>query len=494
MGIFTFAEQRLLTGDRVKRFEMGYFSDNNVGNLTSVLANDLRFIEGAGMGAMGTLTSSILSVLVSIVMLIFINPSISVVYILISIASYFILSTYYKATIAQGVKQRETSRKTVDAIIEYVSGMTVIKAFHLEGDRFAKTENSFNESRDVNLGFEKAAIPYVVLLMCMTGLGTALVVGVGAYNGINVGATLPFMLMVIVFSLQAFLPMNAVAMNISLLNMSKAALDRYEELRHIKIMDEVSMDTKITEHTIKFNNVHFSYEEREILKGINLNFPENKMTALVGKSGSGKTTITNLIARFWDPNSGTVTIGGVDISKISTEELYKNISMVFQNVFLFGDTIYNNIAFGNEDATKEEVYDAAKKARCYDFIMALPDGFDTMVTSGGASLSGGEKQRISIARAILKDAPIILLDEATASVDLDNERYIQEAINELVQNKTLIVIAHKLSSIKDADNIIVVDNGEIAQQGTHDELVSKDGLYKSLWEKRADSISWKIEK
>ena len=494
MGIFTFAEQRLLTGERVKRFEMGYFSDNNVGNLTSVFANDLRFIEGAGMGAMGTLTSSILSVLVSIVMLIFINPSISMVYIIISIASYLILSAYYKATVAQGIKQRETSKETVDAIIEYVSGMTVIKAFHLEGEHFSKTENSFNKSRDVNLGFEKTAIPYVILLMCVTGLGTALVVGVGAYNGIIMASTLPFMIMVIVFSMQAFLPMNAVALNVSLLNMSKAALDRYEKLRHIKVMDEVAMDIKINDYNIEFNNVHFSYAEREILKGISVSFPENKMTALVGKSGSGKTTITNLIARFWDPNSGTVTIGGVDISKISTEELYKNISMVFQNVFLFGDTIYNNIAFGKEDARKEEVYEAAKKARCYDFIMALPDGFDTMVTSGGTSLSGGEKQRISIARAILKDAPIILLDEATASVDLDNERYIQEAINELVQNKTLIVIAHKLSSIKNADNIIVVDDGGIAQQGTHDELVSKEGLYKSLWEKRNASISWKIEK
>ena len=494
MGIFTFAEQRLLTGERVKRFEMGYFSDNNVGNLTSVFANDLRFIEGAGMGAMGVLTSSILSVLVSIIMLIFINPSVSVVYIIISIASYLILSAYYKATVAQGIKQRETSKETVDAIIEYVSGMTVIKAFHLEGEHFSKTENSFNKSRDVNLGFEKSAIPYVVFLMCMTGLGTALVVGVGAYNGINVATALPFMIMVIVFSMQAFLPMNAVALNISLLNMSKAALDRYEKLRHIKVMDEVSMDIKINEHNIEFNNVHFSYDEREILKGINISIPENKMTALVGKSGSGKTTITNLIARFWDASSGTVTIGGVDISKISTVELYKNISMVFQNVFLFGDTIYNNIAFGKENATKEEVYEAAKKARCYDFIMALPDGFDTMVTSGGTSLSGGEKQRISIARAILKDAPIILLDEATASVDLDNERYIQEAINELVQDKTLIVIAHKLSSIKHADNIIVVDDGQIAQQGTHDELLSKDGIYKSLWEKRTDSMSWKIEK
>ena len=494
MGIFTFAEQRILTGEKVKRFEMGYFSDDNVGNLTSIFANDLRFIEGNGMAAMGTLTASILSVLVSIVMLIFMNSSVAVVYIAISVIAYFVLKTYYKAMVAQGKKQRETSKEAVDAIIEYVSSMTVIKAFHLEGDRFSKTEKAFKNSKDVNLGFEKAAVPYVVWIIVITALGTALLAGVGAYNGVHTVSSLPFMIMVVIFSMQSFAPLNAIGLNISLLNMSKAALERYDELRNIKVIDEVTEDIKIQNHEIVFDNVHFSYEEKEALKGITLTIPERKMTALVGRSGSGKTTITNLIARFWDADSGRVTIGGVDISKISTEELYKHISMVFQNVFLFGDTIYNNISMGKENATKEEVYQAAKKARCYDFIMALPDGFDTMVTSGGTSLSGGEKQRISIARAILKDAPIVLLDEATASVDLDNERYIQQAINELVKEKTLVVIAHKLSSIKHADKIIVVDDGAIVQEGTHDTLLSTDGIYKDLWQKRLERSSWKIVK
>ena len=328
--------------------------------------------------------------------------------------------------------------------------------------------------------------------MVVTALGTALIAAIAAYKGINIATSLPFMLMVIIFSMQSFAPLNAIGLNISLLNMSKAALDRYDDLRHIKMIDDVSENLKIKSHEIEFKDVHFSYEKKEALKGIHITIPEKKMTALVGKSGSGKTTIANLIARFWDVDSGTVTIGGVDISKISTEELYKHISMVFQNVFLFGDTIYNNISMGKKNATKEEVYEAAKKARCYDFIMALPDRFETVVTSGGSSLSGGEKQRISIARAILKDAPIILLDEATASVDLDNERYIQQAINELIKEKTLVVIAHKLSSIKHADKIIVVDDGEISQEGSHNELIAKDGIYKELWEKRMASTSWRI--
>ncbi len=494
IGVLMFADERIKTGDRVRRFEMGFFSDNNVGNLTAVFANDLAFIEQYGMQAMGLLTSSVFSVLVSILILIFVNPSLSVVYILISIIAYFLLKAYYNKTIIEGQRQREATKDLAEAVIEYVSGMPVIKALNLEGERFAKTENAFKRAREFNLGFEKTAVPYVVGVLALTGLGTSLIVALSAYSGNLTPEILPYMVMIVIFSMSAFAPITTVGLQVSLLNMSKAALDRYQKLNEIKAIDENFSDTEIKSFDIEFKDVHFSYGEKEILKGINLKIPQNKMTALVGKSGSGKTTITNLIARFWDINSGSITIGGVDISKISTAELYKHISMVFQKVYLFNDTIYNNIALGNENATKEQVFEAAKKARCYDFIKALPEGFDTVVTSGGSSLSGGEKQRISIARAILKDAPIILLDEATASIDLDNERYIQEAINELVKEKTLIVIAHKLSSIKHADNIIVVTDGEIAEQGSHDVLLENKGIYSELWNKRMVAKSWKIEK
>ncbi len=494
IGVLTFADERIKTGDRVRRFEMGFFSDNNVGNLTSVFANDLSFIEQYGMQAMGLLTSSILSIVVSILILIFINPSLSVLYIAISLMAYFVLKAYYNKTIVEGQKQREATKDLAEAVIEYVSGMSVIKAFHLEGERFQKTETAFKRAKMFNLGFEKVAIPYVVAILILTGLGTSLIIAMSAYNGSFNLEILPYMVMIILFSTTSFAPITVVALQISLLNMSKAALDRYERLTEIKAIDEVFEDEKIERFDIEFQDVRFSYEEKEILKGISLTIPQNKMTALVGKSGSGKTTITNLMARFWDVDSGVVRIGGVDIGKISTGELYKHISMVFQKVYLFHDTIYNNIALGNENATMEEVHEAAKKARCYDFIMNLPDGFDTVVTSGGSSLSGGEKQRISIARAILKDAPIILLDEATASVDLDNERYIQEAINELVREKTLVVIAHKLSSIQHADNIIVVDGGEIVEQGTHSALLANNGLYSGLWKKRMVAKSWQVMK
>ncbi len=494
IGVLMFADERIKTGDRVRRFEMGFFSDNNVGNLTAVFANDLSFIEQYGMQAMGLLTSSVFSVIVSILILIFINPSLSIIYITISLIAYFLLKSYYNKTIIEGQKQREATKDLAEAVIEYVSGMSVIKALNLEGERFSKTENAFRRAKEFNLGFEKTAVPYVVGILTLTGLATSLIVALSAYNGSLTLDILPYMVMIIIFSMSAFTPITTVGLQVSLLNMAKAALDRYENLNEIKAIDENFTDTKIECFDIEFKDAHFSYGEREILKGINIKIPQNKMTALVGESGSGKTTITNLIARFWDVNSGSITIGDVDISKISTTELYKHISMVFQKVYLFNDTIYNNIALGNENATKEQVYAAAKKARCYDFIMALPECFDTVVTSGGSSLSGGEKQRISIARAILKDAPIILLDEATASVDLDNERYIQEAINELIKEKTLIVIAHKLLSIKHADNIIVVNDGEIAEQGNHEALLANKGIYSELWNKRMVAKSWKIEK
>jgi ATP-binding cassette subfamily B protein len=274
----------------------------------------------------------------------------------------------------------------------------------------------------------------------------------------------------------------------------EAALNRCEKAMNTeKICDEGTV-TKIDRFDIEFNQVSFSYDKKEILHNMSFIAKEKSLTALVGKSGCGKTTVTSLIARFWDVNKGEILIGGKNIKEISFAILMEKISMVFQNVYLFNDSIFNNIAFGNKNATKEEVIEAAKKARCYDFIMEYDDGFDTTIGEGGASLSGGEKQRISIARAILKDAPIVLLDEATASVDPDNENLIQEAISELIAYKTIIVIAHKLSTIKNADTILVIDDGRIIDRGKHIDLVQKEGLYKTLWEKREKSKTWKIER
>lgn len=273
----------------------------------------------------------------------------------------------------------------------------------------------------------------------------------------------------------------------------EAGLNRYDSLEAKPIIDEEGQDIELENFDITFENVCFSYDTREILHGVTFSACEKTMTALVGRSGSGKSTMVNLIARFWDVNSGCIKIGGIDIRDISIDCLYRYISVVFQDVYLFNDTIYNNILFGNKHASKEEVIAACKKARCHDFIIAMEEGYETLVGEGGNTLSGGEKQRISIARAILKDAPIILLDEATAAIDPDNEAHIQSAINELIKDKTLIVIAHKLSSIIHSDKILVIDEGNVIEQGTHKELLAYEGVYSRLWEMRHASQSWEVK-
>ena len=308
--------------------------------------------------------------------------------------------------------------------------------------------------------------------------------------------SLPYLLGVLLFVFDLFSPLKALYGEASRLTVMNAALDRIEA-----VLNEEELPDKGTQHIsqadsnlpeICFDNVTFAYQDKEVLHDISFSMKKHTMTALVGPSGGGKSTIANLLARLWDVKSGKVTIRGTDIRDVPLSELMEQISMVFQRVYLFQDTIYNNISMGKPDATEEEVYEAAKKARCYDFVMALPDGFQTVIGEGGATLSGGEKQRISIARCILKDAPIVILDEATASVDTDNESYIQEAINELVKGKTLLVIAHRLNTIRQADQILVIADGRISEQGTHDELMEKAGIYQDFVNIRKKSSGWSI--
>ena len=308
--------------------------------------------------------------------------------------------------------------------------------------------------------------------------------------------SLPYLLGVLLFVFDLFSPLKALYGEASRLTVMNAALDRIEA-----VLNETELPDKGTAHIpnessgspeICFDNVTFAYQDKEVLHNISFSMQKNTMTALVGPSGGGKSTIANLLARLWDVKSGKVTIRSTDIRDVPLAELMEQISMVFQRVYLFQDTIYNNISMGKPDATEEEVYEAARKARCYDFIMALPDGFQTVIGEGGATLSGGEKQRISIARCILKDAPIVILDEATASVDTDNESYIQEAINELVKGKTLLVIAHRLNTIRQADQILVISDGRISEQGTHDELMAKAGIYQDFVNIRKKSSGWSL--
>ena len=479
-----FSDERIFTGNVIKKQNMGFFSKHNIGKLVSVLTNDMAFIENNGVFALAKLTCAIISIAFSSVILFVINYKIGLVYIIITMCSIILLTVFHKKSVKDAEVLKQAFQELIDAVVEYVQGISVIKAFHLKEERFNKVSNTFEKIKDVYTFYEQKSIPFLLANMCLCSIGSAIVIYLSVNMGSNNPLVLPFSVLMVLYSFNAFSPLMNIATTISMINVSKAGLDRYNSIRNLKTDNNIKSSCILENKDICFKNVSFAYEKENVIEDISVTFKQNEMTALVGESGSGKSTIINLIARFWETNNGEITLGNINVNNIPSSDFYDNFSMVFQNVYLFNDTIQNNITIGNENASKEDIVNACKKARCYDFIMALPNGFDTIIEEGGNSLSGGEKQRISIARAILKDAPIILLDEATASIDLDNEAFIQQAINELIKNKTLIVIAHKLSSIKHADKIIVLKNKKIHEVGTHEELISLNGEYKKLWDIR----------
>lgn len=483
VGYEIFARERLSFGDKLKRFPMGFFSEGNTGSVTSVITNDISFVEEHGMDTLGKITSSVLGLIISFVFLLVINWQTALV--MAAAVGLFSLAFGYAHKVAkvEAVNQQAAQNQLVGTVIEYIKGMPVVKAFNLAGENHKATAEDFKRLSDAQIRFEKRFTLPVILSQCVTGLGTAAVIAVCGIVGLNDMISFPYIIAFSVFAFELVSPMLAL-IGITAFRVADASLDRYDNVRRTAEIPDTGKNILLQNHDIDFENVCFGYDENDVLKNLSFHIPQNTMIALVGKSGCGKSTIVNLIARFWDTRSGNVKIGGVSVRDMSIDSLLKNISVVFQNVYLFNDTIFNNVAFGKENAAREEVISACKKARCHDFITALPNGYDTVIGEGGSTLSGGEKQRISIARAILKDAPIVLLDEATASVDPDNEAYIQQAITEMVKGKTLVVIAHKLSSITCADQILVIDNGTIAEKGTHSELLERNGAYASLWAKQ----------
>jgi ATP-binding cassette, subfamily B, bacterial IrtB/YbtQ len=398
----------------------------------------------------------------------------------------------FKIIVHFGKKHQKYKVESSSRMIEYIQGIQSIKAFNLSGTRFDRLEKAFRRLKDQSIRLEAGSGPTVILSGLVLNGGFTLIILLGFTLLLSNEVSLPVYIMFLILGARIYEPLLHALIFMAELNYFKLGVERIANLRKTEPLAEGDPNERLETHDIVLKNVSFGYHDAEVLKNVNLTIPEKALTALVGPSGSGKTTLTRLIARFWDVGSGEIRIGGKNIKAYTTDNLLADISIVFQDVYLFNDSIFNNIRIGRPGATREEIIAAAKSARCHDFIEALADGYETVVGEGGSTLSGGEKQRISIARAILKDAPIVLLDEATAALDPENELHIQEAIDELVKDKTVVVIAHRLNTVLRADKIVVIDKGCIVEEGTHDFLLSREGLYKALWDEQQRVKGWKF--
>ena len=491
-GYFMAANERIKIGNLLKGVPMGFFNENSLGEVTGVCTTVLGNIEMLVPMVLVDILGGLIGTIVFTAMILLFEWRIGLVA-LIGIMIYFlVVSAMEKKSAAIAPNAQKSQTALTSAVLEYVQGMGIVKSFNLSGRGDKRAQDALEFNRKSNLAMEKLMTPYTIFQELVLQAAGIAMMFLSIFCWIKGTMPLANALMGIVMSFLVFSQVKLFGMGMSMLRLASASIDRTQQTEEMEQMDEKGKTFSPKNHGIEFSNVHFSYENKEILHGINIKLPDKTTTAVIGPSGSGKTTLCNLIARFWDVDSGSVKIGGRDVREYTLESLMDQISMVFQNVYLFADTIENNIKFGMPDATHAEVAEAARKACCDDFIEALPDGYNTVIGEGGASLSGGEKQRISIARAMLKDAPIVILDEATANVDPENEDRLQKAIEELTRNKTIIMIAHRLKTVRNADQILVVDEGKIVQKGKHEELIGQKGIYADFVLGRKEAIGWKL--
>lgn len=486
------ARDRLAVGDALKRVSLGYFATKNTGTILSAITTGLGTLEGMGIRMINNFVSGYLNFTVIFICLLVMNPLVALIALAAVLLSFLFLLVISSYSAKNAPVEAEANRDLTAAAIEYARGLTIVKSFGQDGASMDAMNRAIEDSKKIHLKIEWGFVPANCMHLFVLKAGSVALALSAFLLCMRGEMNISTMLMFVFFSFGIFASVEPISDSAHTLSVINDAMDQLDALKEDHFMDENGRDIALTNHDIAFSHVDFGYDERKILKDVSFTIPEKTSTAIVGPSGSGKTTICSLLARFYDVNDGSITVGGVDVRKMTCESLLSNISMVFQNVYLFHDTIRANICFGKTDATEEEMIDAAKKACCHDFIMALPDGYDTVIGEGGGTLSGGEKQRISIARAILKNAPIIILDEATASIDPENEHLIQNAISELTKGRTIITIAHRLATIEQADQILVVDDGRIVQKGTHKELISVEGRYREFIQIREKAEGWKI--
>ena len=487
------ARDRLAIGESLKRVSLGYFQSVSTGNILSSITTGLNMLENMGIIMLNVFIGGYLNFIAIFLGLLFISPVSSLIALVAAALSFCFLLMISRISTKHAPLEAENNKELIGATIEYARGLPVVKSFCKGGTGTASIEKAIENSRKIHINGELGFIPgnclHQLSLKCGSiGLIIAAIAGMFSQN-----LSLASSLMIIFFSLTIFNSLEPISDSTHVLAVINDALDQIDALKQDNFIDENGKNIKLDNFNIEFKNVDFGYDSRQILNNVSFTLPEKTSTAIVGPSGSGKTTIINLLARFYDVQAGSISVGGHNLKEFTCDSLLSNISMVFQNVYLFNDTVRANIAFGKPDTTEEEIINAAKKACCHDFIMALPDGYDTVIGEGGGTLSGGEKQRISIARAMLKDAPIIILDEATASIDPENEHLIQHAISELTVGKTIITIAHRLATIENADKILVVDEGQIVQQGNHNQLIKEEGIYKRFIATREKAEQWTVQ-
>lgn len=490
------ARDRLAIGTALKRVSLGYFQEKDTGTVLNSITTGLYTLENMGMRIIDTFVGGYLSFFCIFILLFVIHPFGALICLAGVLLSFLCLSLISRYSKRNTFVQTGVNEKLTRAAVEYTRGLPVVKSFGMEGASFLAFRKACIEARKIALKIEWGFIPFNCLhLLALKAAGIVMIISVMT-AGFSGNLSLPMVLAFSLLSLTVFNLLEPIADSAHILSVINNAMDQIEALSPDNYIDEDGKDISLSRYDIHFEQVRFSYdkgnEKRNVIKDVSFKSREGTTTAIVGPSGSGKTTFCRLLARFYDVSGGRITLGGHNLKEFTCDSLLSNISMVFQNVYLFHDTVRANICFGTEQASEEEMIHAAKQARCHDFIMALPEGYDTVIGEGGSTLSGGEKQRISIARAILKNAPVVILDEATASLDPENEHLIQEALTELTVGKTVIVIAHRLATIENADQILVIKDGHIVQKGTHRQLIEQEGLYQRFIKLRKQAEGWSI--